>query len=432
MSDTLDSKIRRIVFTIVEAGPPPPPFTDVEAHLTDARRSAPTPRRTTIRPVIAGLAALAVIVGGLVLWSLTRAHPDNRSVRTGPATTLGSVPHLGSGWSKEATFDGQVFAVATSGDRQVAVGYGIWSSSDGHTWTPATMPGYGTGLDGSVVNDVVAHDGYFVAVGTGSDQQAAIWNSNDGTNWTRSRSAALQPPAPTVPQGVIMNRSSVTSIAYTTHGFVAVGRVLQGGYGPLVWNSSDGTHWRQVAGPSELQRSGPADGGLRAITARGSTVLVAGQRTIWRTNDLKHWHAAVIDGANLTTLAVEHRAVLAAGTSGTGPDGSPTIWRSTDLTHWEKTYEGGSAPVTNITKLVPSSTSVLALGYSGDQEVSTPGLLLESHDGRDWTPAEPSLPAPAQPTAGTLDNGAFLIVVNETRTPDGTLYIPAVGIYRSR
>ena len=405
MPDALDSKLRPIVFAIVDAGPPPPPFADVEAVIAGVRGPAPAPHRTRTRSVIAAIATIALVATGLAVWSLTSARDDNRSVRS-PATTVESGSRFGSGWSKDATFDGQVFAVATTASRSVAVGYGIWSSIDGHTWSRATIPEYGSGLDGSVVTDVVAHDGLFVAVGTGGDKQAAVWTSTDGTNWIRRHSAALAPRTPTVPEGTTTAKSSIASVAYTTHGYVAVGRVLQGGYGPMVWASPDGSHWRRVAGPLELQRVGPADGGLQAVTARGSTVVVAGQRTIWHTNDFEHWQAVTLPSAFLSTLAVQHGAMLAAGTS-TDSGLHPTIWRSQDLEHWQTTYHGAPSNVTNITALIPSDTTVLALGYAGDQEVTTPGLLLESHDGRDWKPTQPPLPVPGQPTTAALDRDAF-------------------------
>jgi hypothetical protein len=151
-----------------------------------------------------------------------------------------------------------------------------------------------------------------------------------------------------------------------------------------------------------------------AVTARGSTVLVANQRTVWRTNDFERWRSVTLPSAYLATLTVHDGAVLAAGVSTEGSRHS-AIWRSRDLRHWDTTYTGAPAKHSNITTLVSGGSTVLALGYAGDQEVQTPGLLLESHDGRRWARADPSLPVPGAPTAATVDRESFLVVVDETR-----------------
>ena len=105
--------------------------------------------------------------------------------------------------------------------------------------------------------------------------------------------------------------------------------------------------------------------------------------------------------------------------------------RSRDLRHWTTVYEGAPEPITDITALVPGPTSVLALGYSGAQEVTTPGLVLSSRDGQAWQPPEPSLPTPGQPVAGTVEHARFLVATSDPRTPSPTDYSRAVGVYRS-
>ena len=72
---------------------------------------------------------------------------------------------------------------------------------------------------------------------------------------------------------------------------------------------------------------------------------------------------------------MQHGTALAASTDSDGGT-HLAIWRSQDVEHWQKTYEGVPAPISGITALVPSPTSVLALGYAGNQEVTTPGVLL--------------------------------------------------------
>ena len=158
--------------------------------------------------------------------------------------------------------------------------------------------------------------------------------------------------------------------------------------------------------------------------------MVAGGRTIWRSRDLEHWQAATLPTAAISTLAFHRGVALAAGTDRS--DGfRPTIWRSRDLRHWTTVYQGAPEPITDITALVPGPTSVLALGYSGAQEVTTPGLLLASRDGRNWQPPQSPLPTPGQPVAGTVEHSTFLVATSDPRTPSPTDYSRAVGVYRS-
>ncbi len=442
MPDTLDSKLRPLVYAIVDAGPPPPPFADIEVLAGSQRSSEDRPLHARHRSVIAAVTAFALTVTAVALWLIIRSDHSGTSVQSGPASTLiTGPPRALTGWTKEARFEGQVFAVATAHGVEVAVGYGIWSSDDNQTWTRATVPGFGTGLDGSVVTDVVAANGRFVAVGTGADKQAAVWDSTDGSSWVRQHSKALQPTTPSIPAGVTTAKSSIAAVAATDQGFVAVGQVFQGsfvdgtllpgGFAPAVWTSPDGHHWQHVAGPHQLDVRAPFEGGLRAVTSRGDTVVVAGPRTIWQTSDLTQWRATTLPTASITQLATQRGAILAAGTDGVGGT-HLAIWRSQDLSHWKKSYEGAPAPISGITALVASPTSVLALGYAGSQEVTTPGLLLQSTDGRAWKIADPPLPTPGQPYAGTVDGNTFLVVTSDPRTNDPNDYSRAVGVYRSK
>ena len=442
MPDALDAKIRPLVYAIVDAGPLPPPFAEVEALAEDLHASDDRPPRARHRSVIAALTAFVVTISVIGLWLILRSDGRDTSVRSGPASTVVTGPPVAlTGWTKEATFEGQVFAVATARGHEVAVGYGIWSSNDHHTWKRATVPGFGTGLDGSVITDVVAADGRFVAVGTGADKQAAVWVSNNGSTWTRQRSKALTPSTPSIPAGVTTAKSSISAVAVTDQGFVAVGQVfegtfvdgtlLPGGFAPAVWSSPDGHRWQHVAGPHQLGVSAPFEGGLRAVTSRGDTVVVAGPRTIWHTSDLEHWRATTLPTASITRLATQRGALIAAGTDSVGGT-HLALWRSQDLSHWKKRYEGAPAPISGITALVPSPTSVLALGYAGNQEVTTPGILLQSTDGREWDVADPPLPTPGQPYAGTVDDDTFLVLTSDPRTTDPNDYSRVVGVYRSK
>lgn len=139
----------------------------------------------------------------------------------------------------------------------------VWSSSDGETWSGATLYEENLGAIGY-------GDGRFVAAGIGGSTQIS---TNGGVDWTPGGSVGSGNP---------------TDIAYGAGRFVAVG------YGPIVAHSADGLAWTPVDGIVEER--------LLAIafdTAIGMFAIVGDHDTI----------VASTDG----TAFVEHTADLGIG-----------------------------------------------------------------------------------------------------------------------
>jgi hypothetical protein len=131
----------------------------------------------------------------------------------------------------EVGSDARIDRLAASPNLMLAVGTGVWTSSDGRTWTARdTPPGAGDWL-GDVAYDPAADR--FVVVGKRDDGHAGVWFTRDGTSWTGARLS--------------------DGPAYTTSVGVGGGVIALGGaHGPLadsvatVWSSHDGVTWRYL------------------------------------------------------------------------------------------------------------------------------------------------------------------------------------------
>ena len=147
-------------------------------------------------------------------------------------------------------------AVVATGDRLVAVGDGcgpslpechmaIWTSDDGETWqrVPDTRQfdaGAYTPSRQGELTDVVATDDGLVAVGRSREdglRRAAVFRSDDGLRWTRSRDEAS------------FQLGTMEAIVATPNGFVAVGNMLEGTEAHAsAWTSPDGLAWVRTTG----------------------------------------------------------------------------------------------------------------------------------------------------------------------------------------
>jgi hypothetical protein len=125
-----------------------------------------------------------------------------------------------------------------------------WTSLDGLTWSPASMPPLpdGVAIDDTHadawIEDVAATDARLVAVGSiglghldadgsGSVRYAsAVWSSADGRTWTRVETDAFAAA------------DEIRGIAAGPRGFVVVGNKYS--EGAMVWWSADGLRWTRV------------------------------------------------------------------------------------------------------------------------------------------------------------------------------------------
>ena len=155
---------------------------------------------------------------------------------------------------------GGLYAIASNGSTLVAAGAtyaeadgqpdaGVWTSTDGLTWTHQSQPADAS----SGLSDVVATSDGFVAVGVSGVSPAAWW-SPDGVTWTRTELDAS------------LGARQAWAVAAVADGLVAIG---DGTDHAVAWRSSDGRTW----GPAERLAT---DAGATSVVRVGASTLVVG------------------------------------------------------------------------------------------------------------------------------------------------------------
>ncbi|CNG35837.1 Uncharacterized protein related to plant photosystem II stability/assembly factor [Mycobacterium tuberculosis] len=198
-----------------------------------------------------------------------------------------------------------------------------------------------------------------LAVAAGSTNgRAALWTAPDGVQWTRAQ-------IPGTP-------GRLSDAVHGTAGWLALGRTSGASPAPLVLTSQDGLAWQKAAFPA-----GPPP--VAAATGPSGYVAV-GDRSAWRSTDLRTWTRAGLDGtpSDVTAAAGTYVAVGARGEA-------PAVWTSPDAVKWTaaKLPPGFTAPLTQVAArggtLVAISAGAVALvsadgGATWTQRNIGPGL----------------------------------------------------------
>jgi hypothetical protein len=188
-----------------------------------------------------------------------------------------SVAAAGSGVSPQYVAVGS--AIDESGDGQSAA---VWVSDDGATWSQvAEQPAFGTTSKlNQAMRSVIAvgDDASFKAVGDEAPNEknaasrAVLWQSDDGTTWTRS----------TTPKAFAPNVKKLTSTAPFTVA-VGPGYYVVGGYQsrpgdvgaqPRAWYSTDFERWTRL---TFNDGSGQAGGGIFGADTNGKDYVFVGR-----------------------------------------------------------------------------------------------------------------------------------------------------------
>jgi DNA-binding SARP family transcriptional activator len=204
----------------------------------------------------------------------------------------------------EAT-DAQIRGVAVdaAAGRAVAVGSisyaedddaAVWTSADGQQWTLSTTGGLAGPAD-TVMTDVVAlHGGALVTVGSttspGGEEDASAWYSLDGgSTWRRSSLTSLGGPGRQQMNAVVAHGGEVVAVGEETIGDDT---------NAVVWTSADGgSTWtrvrrpRALGGPDEQRMFTAAWSPGVGIVAAGDEVLAGGSNAVvWTSPDGASWH----------------------------------------------------------------------------------------------------------------------------------------------
>ena len=152
--------------------------------------------------------------------------------------------------------DGQLVAVGGALDENGESIAAVWTSANGLDWE-RTAPDPGVFSPGTIMLDVTWGEHGFVAVGSGDGSEAGIWQSSDGTSWTRIDTS--DQPFDTI--------GSLSSVAALDSGYTTVGPYAfiddRGGWVTL-WTSPDGLEWDRVHAIGEGYTSAVVvvDGGI--------------------------------------------------------------------------------------------------------------------------------------------------------------------------
>jgi len=309
-------------------------------------------------------------------------------------------------WKRTWCHTSALRALACGGGTCVAVGLGVFSSTDGLSWTPRA--------EGVVANlQAVTWTGNrFVAVGRGA---APIMTSPDGIDW-----AAIQLPAGTE-LDVVAASGGVTVIA----GY----RFLSGE--SVVLRSEDGATWI----PTAL----PGSGWVSAIVWAGDRFLAIGEdNRVLASPDGASWsEVGQLPWTSRRRLAWNGSLLLAFWDGvWTSPDG--VVWTERIPSQETSSYDIPWSAVWTGQKWVVNGTftsadgvswkdwrfSLLAVATSGETAVAAggDGVILSSNNGVDWVRRQ-------SPTAAALNSvtwtGERFVVAGERTvlaSPDGVTW----------
>lgn len=343
-------------------------------------------------------------------------HTGSGFVAWGP-TEFGSavLTQDGSGWTRsvgdQSTFDGmQINAMAESAAGIVAIGmrdsrFGpdpsapagsdirgvahVWRSPDGGlTWEVGPPD---SGIDG-VVEDVVAYQGGFIAVGSAKGGcDVGVWLSDDGFRWRSSH--GLTGAAGTCVTGEVMVSPGIARVLVGPTGLVAFGSIP--GQGSAFWTSSDGADWTFHPQPS-IGGGPEGTATLLAFAAGGPGYVAVGtpgwpDAAVWTSIDGVTWlrvpDQTAFDGAYMAEVVVlDDERLVAVGQDAVGRFAS---WTSNDGLSWRR-----EQPSPN-TGGVPAA-GVLITGLSTD------GRRVVAVSGGSWEWTSPPISPDFRPAVISL------------------------------
>lgn len=284
---------------------------------------------------------------------------------------------------------------AGDGDHVEAV---VWSSSDGRTWSRATLdPG---GADQAQASGVAARAGRVVVGGTvigpTGERRPRMWTAGPDGAWS-----VVSLPGD--------GGSSIDHVAAGPLGFVATGKA---GPAPALWWSPDGGDWKRVDGPFGPDQSvaGVAVGkaGMVAVGTIETSGDVDGMA--WFSADGTTWRTVPLGSAGFGGPAAQHVLGVTAAADGgfvaVGDDANAdrrvaVVWTSADGITWQRqppSPDMGEVPGLLSTEGVGAG-AVAGSGPFVAAGGGYPAQIWTSPDGRRW--ARDESPVPDRSSAGT-------------------------------
>ncbi len=338
-------------------------------------------------------------------------------------------PALSLGGGATATISGvlaptqgsQTWALA--GSQQMADGATVatvWSSTDTSTWGSTHLASLSTTSYAASAAEWRNSTVVVGAVGSGSQERAAVWISQSGG------------PFVAVPVSPVSGPSSMRAVTAGALGLFAIGSLAGK---PALWSSTNGLRWTLSSEFGSLAGSS-LDPVVDAVLATNTSVYAAGSAingtqtdaALWASGDGINWRRvsqaqAAFGGPGgrvITGLASIGTGLVAVGGVRTGPDWSPASWISPDGVSWSQPSEDfpmdsrpqggvGGTIVRGLSSLqtLPGATAQLMAVGGG----SSAQRIWKSNNGVSWS--EVHLPAGA---AASPDWAATVVGTTGTTT----------------
>lgn len=224
------------------------------------------------------------------------------------------------------------------------------------------------------------------------------------------------------------NASGIAAIVRGGDGLIAIS--YDGGFGSLVWTSTDGRTWRDIT-PDGFESVGIAslveyDGMLVAV-GRGNTIdIEAEEAAVYLSEDGIAWRkvetAEPMVGQLIDVIATDDGLIAVGGVPGADAAG---IWRSTDGETWERAGEDiEHAFLWSITEGGPG---LVAVGWRRDPDPSA--AVWTSVDGSAWTLSPDPEGYELYEGTDVVDfDGTLVMVGSSFQAPGGRIWTSTNGI----
>ena len=272
------------------------------------------------------------------LWTSTDGSTWTKNTTTGLDTAnMGSAP----------VKIGDTYYLATFGQ-------GLWTSTDGSTWTKNTTTGLEESRSYSAI--VKIGDTYYLAT-----FNKGLWTSTDGSTWTKNTTTGLD----------TANMGSAPVKIGDTYYLATFGQGL--------WTSTDGSTWtKNTTTGLEESRS------YSAIVKIGDTYyLITVEQGLWTSTNGSTWTKNATTG--LDTANMRSAPVLIEGTYylSTANNG---LWTSTNGTAWREDTVSGFTQIHSAPVLIEGTYYLTTVGQglwtsaNGETWIKSPSKSLEDID----------------------------------------------------
>ncbi|MFG1704036.1 WD40/YVTN/BNR-like repeat-containing protein [Nonomuraea sp. M3C6] len=373
---------------LVATGQPRPQGSSGRHHRGPApaavRRSSPVRRGNRAVPVAVTLAVALLVTAGVIVWQWSGDEAPGLRLEAGTGRSgdeLFTVPAAGDGTNQklnDMTSVGRaVVAVGSDTTSPTPRPLFLFSPDGGKNWQLGQVSGAST----PTVQRVVGGAGRWLASGDDVlSGERGLWTSTDGFSWTAVAESGL---------AAFRAGDQIHDIARTASGFVAVGRTTgdDGGSGPAAWRSGDGRTWERVETRGLEVRE------IMAVVAKGDTVVAIGQpaegegsRVLRSADGGRNWQATGFQLPEAMprtgTVAVLPKRFVLVPTRQRTVAGDVRVYCSPTGAQWAQcgTIGGLSGESPGVESLISYPSGVAAITQAGLGKYA----VLTTTDGRGW------------------------------------------------